>query len=66
MALRKSKFSEDDPLRYLHVSRRKRHDTDEGEGSNAITDETGADDDDLDRYKPGGDFYSDQIIEDLS
>ncbi len=44
------------------VPRRDRLDIDEGEESDAIDTFTGADNDDLDRYKPGGDLYSDKEV----
>ncbi len=44
------------------VPRKERLDIDEGEESDAIDTLTGADNDDLDRYKPGGDLYSDRKV----
>lgn len=44
------------------VPRRDRLDIDEGDESDSIDTFTGADNDDLDRYKPEGDLYSDKEV----
>lgn len=45
------------------IPKRDRLNIDEGDDSDATDRLTGADDDDLDRYKPGGDLYSDKVVE---
>lgn len=51
-----------DNLEDYDVPADQRLDTDEGPDSDALGDGTGDDADDLDRYKPGGDLYTDKVI----
>ena len=44
------------------VPKKDRLDIDEGDESDAIDSLTGADNEDLDRYKPRGDLYSDREV----
>ncbi len=44
------------------VPRKDRLDIDEGDDSDAVTFNGDADNDDLDRYKPEGDLYSDREV----
>lgn len=62
--LERFRFRKDDPLRYLHVPRRKRLDTDGGPDSDALDGDTGADDDiDREDVRDRGGVVSERDLE---